>query len=153
LATIVARHGGNWAASRMARLGGQFAGIVQVDLPPDEQAAAIAELTSLEASGLTVVAVSDRPATTTGRQELFKIDLIGHDRPGIVRDISRALAGFAVNVEELQTEVVSAPMSGEPLFQARATVRVPDDCPLATLRQRLGEIASNLGLEIELHKP
>ncbi|NCF90353.1 MAG: glycine cleavage system protein R, partial [Verrucomicrobiaceae bacterium] len=32
LATIVADHHGNWLESRMARLAGQFAGILQVEV-------------------------------------------------------------------------------------------------------------------------
>ena len=33
VATQVAEHGGNWLESRMCRLGGQFAGILRVEVP------------------------------------------------------------------------------------------------------------------------
>ena len=33
LAQTISRHGGNWLESRMARMAGQFAGIVRVDVP------------------------------------------------------------------------------------------------------------------------
>ena len=37
---MVVAHGGNWEESRLARLGGDFAGIVMVSVPPITRAAA-----------------------------------------------------------------------------------------------------------------
>src|SRR5659263_720746 len=36
LSGLVTAHGGSWEHSRMARLGGKFAGIVQVEVPEQE---------------------------------------------------------------------------------------------------------------------
>ena len=53
-----------------------------------------------------------------------------------------------MNTEELATECVSAPMSGELLFQARAKILVPANVVLDKLRQTLeGALA---GLTVEL---
>ena len=49
------------------------------------------------------------------------IEIVGHDRRGIVRDISHVLAGRGVNIDELETEVTSAAMSGEPTFPPALT--------------------------------
>ena len=40
LAKRVTAHGGNWVESRMAHLAGQFAGILRVEVPPENVAAA-----------------------------------------------------------------------------------------------------------------
>jgi glycine cleavage system regulatory protein len=53
-----------------------------------------------------------------------------------------------VNVEELSTECVSAPMSGETLFKAQAKLLIPASCNLATLRQDLEKIAADLVVDI-----
>ena len=45
------------------------------------------------------------------------MEIIGQDRPGIVREISAALARAGVNVEEFSSEVASGPMSGETIFK------------------------------------
>ena len=37
IAAVVAAHGGNWLESRMARLGGQFAGIVRIEVPRERE--------------------------------------------------------------------------------------------------------------------
>ena len=44
---------------------------------------------------------------------MLALELIGPDRPGIVREVSPALAERGVGIEELATEVVSGSWSGE----------------------------------------
>jgi len=74
--------------------------------------------------------------------------MVGSDRPGIVREISGALARARVNVEEFSSEVISAPMSGETLFQAKARLQLPADCDLASLKKDLEKIAADLLVDI-----
>ena len=82
--------------------------------------------------------------------QAMDLDLVGLDRPGIVREISQLLAGNGVNVEELVTNRSSEPMSGEMLFEARAHVRVPPSTDVAKLRAELERLASDLVVEVKL---
>jgi glycine cleavage system regulatory protein len=150
VASVVARHGGNWLESRMSRLGGQFAGILRVSLPPEQQAAMTSALADLKQQGLTISLAADRPEPVPSSARSNLLEIVGHDRPGIVQQISRALAGFGVNVEELETECASAAMTGETLFKARARLRIPDTCNIAELRRELEKIAADLIVEISL---
>jgi len=150
VARLVAAHGGNWLESRMARLGGQFAGILRIELPAERQNQLMAELKALSSEGLSVVASPDRPAGTAGHTRKLVIELVGQDRPGIVREIAAALAAHGVNVEELQTECASAPMSGEPLFKAKALLSAPAACNINRLRAELEKIAADLIVDISL---
>jgi glycine cleavage system regulatory protein len=149
IARFVAGHEGNWLESRMCRLGGEFAGIVRVAVPREKAAALTAALQTLQSTGLSVVVRSDT-ASPAAAPAFLNLELVGHDRPGIVHEITRALAAHGVNVEELTTELVSAPMSGEPLFQARAALRPPAGCDTAALRRDLEKIATNLMVDLTL---
>src|SRR5215469_4065130 len=149
VASIVAEHGGNWLASRMSRLGGQFAGIVQVDVPSLNAQSLTDALKALHARGLTIVVHSDQPQSVAARQTNI-LEIVGQDRPGIVLQISHTLAEFGVNVEELHTECSSAAMSGETLFKARAVLNIPASCNVSELRQKLERIAADLIVEISL---
>src|ERR1019366_9434531 len=144
VAGLVAEHGGKWLESRMSRLGGHFVGILRGEGAREQEPALVAGLKKLESRGLTVVVHLDQPApaTTPARQSVLEI--VGQDRPGIVREISHALASFGVNVEELQTECASAAMSGETLFKARARLSIPESCNAAEIRQKLERIAAGL---------
>src|SRR5512144_1921117 len=133
LAEPIAAHGGNWLESRMAHLAGQFAGILRIELPPEQVAPLVAALSALEQRGLRVIveASAPAPATPPVRRRLMDLDLVGLDRPGIVREISRSLVAHGVNIEELVTDRTTAPMSAEPLFHARARVHVPPGADVA----------------------
>ena len=149
VARTIAQHGGNWLESRMSHLGGQFAGILRVQAPADQEAALIAALRALEVQGLTIVVQEDcEPPPDTGARSGAWLEIVGQDRPGIVRQISSALANFGVNVEELHSECSSAPMSGETLFSARIKVGIPADSKMIGLRETLERIAADLMVDI-----
>jgi glycine cleavage system regulatory protein len=150
LAQTVADHGGSWESSRMARLAGYFAGILEVRVPAEGKAPLFKALHELAGQGLRVI-VEDAPggADAPVTREI-KLELVGQDRPGIIRDISAGLAAIGVNVAELSSECTPAPMSGETLFKAGALLHLPGSCSLDTLREALEEIAADLMVDIDL---
>ncbi len=150
VAGLVAEHGGNWLESRMSRLGGQFAGILRVEVPSEKEQALVAALKKLESSGLTIVVQPDQPMPAAKAGRLCLLEIVGQDRPGIVRQISHAIAGYGVNVEELHTECVSAAMSGETMFRAKARLSIPESSDAAEIRRTLEKIAEDLIVEINL---
>ncbi len=152
VAGIIAAHEGNWLESRMTRLAGQFAGILRAEIPEAEVGAALAALTALEQRGLKIIAQTGGRAPMAVSDRTMHLELVGLDRPGIVREISQLLASNGVNVEELVTNRKSAPMSAEMLFEARAHVRVPADTNVAVLRADLERLASDLVVEIRLEE-
>lgn len=150
LSQTVADHGGNWLESRMSRMAGRFAGILRASVP-DSRADALTEaLRKLESQGLRVLVERSDRDDAVGAFRRIALDLIGADRTGIIRDISRALASRQVNVEELHTECSSAPMSGELLFSARAKLLVPLETAIDELHQILEEIADDLMVDITI---
>ena len=156
VAARVADHGGNWLESRMCHLGGQFAGILRVEVATNRRDELVTALCRLEADGLRVIihAEGGAGAEDGGRAEnrgvLATIELVGQDRPGILRSVSGVFAALGVNVEELASERVSAPMGGGTLFQARATVLVPPGVTMAVLRADLEKIAADLMVDLKL---
>ena len=150
VAGVIASHGGNWLESRMSHLAGKFAGILRAELPADRVAAASAALAKLESRGLKVTVEVAARAGERAPDQAMDLDLVGLDRPGIVREISQLLAGNGVNVDELVTNRSSAPMSGEMMFEARARVRVPPSTDVAKLRSELERVASDLVVEVKL---
>lgn len=152
VARIVAEHGGNWLESRMCRLGGEFAGILRIHVPREKESALVLALQGLQAQGLSVVVRPDPAGPTSAARRLASIEIVGHDRPGIVRQISAALARQGVNVEELETECVSAPMSGEMLFKAVAKLQLPETCVVDGLRKELEKLAGDLMVEVAIQE-
>ena len=169
VATRVAEHGGNWLESRMCRLGGQFAGILRVEVPQERRDGLLNALHTLEADGLRVIIHSEGGAAIRGQAHLAgpgqtaptgsgqatagalaTLELVGQDQPGILRRVSGVLAAHGVNVEELSSERVNAPMDGGVLFQARATLFIPASVKLTTVRTDLETIAADLMVDLKL---
>ena len=92
VAAVVAEHGGNWLESRMSRLGGQFAGILRVEVPLEKEGPLVAGLKALDSRGLTVVVHADQSKPIPKNARLSMVEIVGQDRPGIVRQISHAPA-------------------------------------------------------------
>ncbi len=146
VARAVAEHGGNWLESRMCRLGGEFAGILRVEIPAEKKSALLATLQNISGLNVVIQPTQSAVAATSGRQT--KLEIVGSDRPGIVREITSALARANVNVEEFSSELISAPMSGETLFKASARLQLPERCDVAALKKDLEKIAADLLVDV-----
>jgi glycine cleavage system regulatory protein len=133
----------------MARLAGQFAGILLVAVDRARTDELVAALRALDAHGLHVVArpaPAEAAAAPAGTRML--LTLTGNDRPGIVRDVARLLTAQGINIEELESEVQSAPMSGDAMFVARAMLQIPPRLALTELRRSLEAMAGELMVDL-----
>ena len=109
---------------KMSHLAGQFAGIVKVGIPAARAEALKTALGKMAALKVMAVSAAEK-SVPAGRR--LKLALVGHDRIGIVREVSQVLAKHAVNVEKLETHTASAPMSAEILFQCEAELTAAPD--------------------------
>jgi len=131
----------------MCHLGGQFAGLLQIDIDESGSEDLQSALKQLADKGLEVVVHQSLADAEPQCVEVAIVEIVGQDRPGIVRHIANAFALSGVNVEELSTRCFSAPMSGERLFEAKAKVCIPENCDTSVLRQRLESIAADLQVD------
>jgi glycine cleavage system regulatory protein len=131
----------------MARMAGQFAGILRVDVANDQLEALRIDLEGLSAQGINVqVAISGQAEEP--QQRTLQLSLVANDRAGIVHEVSRVLASHGVNVESLETECAPAPMSADLLFKAEARLGVYPQTDLDALRDALENLTDDLMLEL-----
>ncbi len=154
LAEIVEAQGGNWAKSHMAELGGKFAGIVMVTVPDAKSSAFEAALEPLTSKGLfdVTVTAADGPADPVAGPQAgteFELSLLGPDQPGIIHDLSAALAERNVSIAELRTELREAPMAGGMLFEAQALLIAPAGAAPAELQECIEALEAELMVDIE----
>ncbi len=147
IASIVAEHKGNWQESRMARLAGQFAGILRVDCPQSEIEGLKSALLALDNQGIHIK-FSEEPQIVQAERRLITIDVVGNDRPGIVHQLTHAIADAGGNVEELVTSLESAPMSGQPLFRASGKISLLVDGDEQKLLSAIEHLSDDLSVEI-----
>jgi len=154
LSAPVSAHGASWERSEMSRLAGKFAGIVVLSVPRERLDQLVAELAALATQGLHVtIERTDEPADDPADEQpvqRLNLELLGADRPGIVAEISAALAQAQVSIEELSTDVREAPMAGGTLFEARAVLSAPADGDTGALRRVLEALADELMVDLQL---
>ena len=144
------RFGANWAASRMTRLAGQFAGMVHFEVPHENADALTASLRGLESGGLQVVVAKSDGAELPGSLRGVELELVGEDRVGIVSSLTRILADRGVSIENIHTEIVRSGVSGKQTFKIGAHLLVPAALSLDELRRELGALAHGMTLDIAL---
>jgi len=152
LAALVAKSGGNWLESRMCRLGGEFAGILRVEIPANRREEL--EVTLKEHKGFAIVVKPDQGEEPPPNRRVI-LNVTGQDRPGIVRELAGALAKKEASIEELDSRRESAPMSGEAIFRLRCVANAPETCSMKELREELEKAAADLmvDLELDVHEP
>ena len=150
LAERAQRLGANWAASRMTRLAGEFAGMVHLEVPRENADALATSLRDLASSGLqVVVARSDGPNVASSLR-VVELELVGEDRLGIVSNLTKLLAGRGISIESIHTDIVRSGVSGKQTFKVEAHLLVPAALSVQTLQQEVGTLASEMMLDIAL---
>ncbi|MGE5093991.1 MAG: glycine cleavage system protein R [Betaproteobacteria bacterium] len=142
------RAGANWAGSRMANLAGQFAGIVHFEIAETRVPALEEALHALESRGLRIAIARGKGAPPRQAARIVQLDLVGHDRPGIVHELSESLASRGVSIEELHTQVASAAMAGGSLFKVHARLAVPASLRDDDLKRALESLANEMMVEL-----
>lgn len=147
LSSAVAKNGGNWERSRMADLGGQFAGLLEVSVDGSNIESLKNALASIEDLHL---AFADAIQDARENDRVFSIDIVGNDHPGIVRDIFHVFAEAGANVEELETSTESAAEHGAPLFRAKAVFSCPGCTQIDVIQSRIEAIAADIMVDATL---
>ena len=99
--------------------------------------------------GITINLVETRGQEEPAGQKAL-IELTGIDHKGIVAEITHLLAEKNVTIEELETDIFTASMAGEPMFLAKAEIRLPEGLTFTELREATEAIAEDIMVDINL---
>ena len=151
LADAVLAAQGNWLESQLARLGGKYVGAVLVELDAAQLPVLEAEIRKIDESGLQVALVLAGEDPAPGGTGLA-IELVGQDRPGIVREVTSALAALGANIEDFSSGTENTAWSGELLFRAQARLTVPAGVTVDAVRAALEDISGEIMVDLTLRK-
>ncbi|MFN2099080.1 glycine cleavage system protein R [Altererythrobacter sp. MF3-039] len=125
LADAIVAVGGNWQEGHFSRLGGLYVGSVLVELEASKVGDLEAAAGKLDIADLRVVTNAAREVDPVAGQP-FLFELVGSDRPGIISQVTGALARLGANIESLSSHEESAAWGGEKLFRAEVLATLPD---------------------------
>ena len=151
LSSIISEHQGNWLESRLTHLAGKFAGIVHLQVSKSHVQALQQALEALQQQGWVInIEQSQVQEIATNIPTQMQLNIVGNDRPGIVKEISQVLSTLQVNVLDLATHFESAAMSAEALFKTQARVQLPKQLDEDELRDKLENLSNDLMVEVKL---
>ena len=144
---------GNVETSRMARLGGEFAMLLQVSLPEGNvpRLEQLTEPLNDQGYAITWKATGSSSPATAGGCNYYRLSVAGADHEGIIHSIAHYLSGHGINIEVMDTNTSRAPESGALLFSMQAGLCVPPRLGSDRWQQELQKIGHQENVEIELH--
>lgn len=149
--------GGNIELQRSTRMADEFALLVLFSVPggESEAATAIQALEALRNPDRFVGAreAVGKPAAQKDWVSTAEIIASGADQSGIIEAVTLVLFRHHVNIESMDYDVDSAPMTGEDLFRLKATVAIPRDVDLDELHTCLKDMESEYNFDILFHYP
>lgn len=148
LSDTAQRHGANWSDSVLATFASQFAGVVHLQVPHERSDALQAALQALDSQDLHVqLAWADGPAPAPAVRRMA-LELVGHDRPGIIHSIASELSALQVSIDRMKTHIASGAMSGEQMFHLQAQLTVPQTLEPGQLQAALESLANELMVDL-----
>lgn len=150
LSGFLAEHGYNLEDSRMATLGGEFALILLVSTTQADPLDLRKQAPHLES--LVGMSVTIRETTPMGARPGIPFLVRGYamDHPGIVHALAHEIASLGANIEEMETTMEPAPVSGTPLFDVKLRISLPPSASITDLRHRLAEVADKRNMDISV---
>jgi glycine cleavage system regulatory protein len=149
IAEAVLAAGGNWLESHLSRLGGKYVGSVLVELDADRLPALEQAIRQVDATGLQVSLVPAGEEPSAAGSEL-QLDLVGQDRPGIVREVTAVLSDLGVNIEDFVTSTENSAWSGERLFRASARLTLRHGMSADEVRSGLEAISGEIMVDFTI---
>ncbi|HHJ05929.1 MAG TPA: transcriptional regulator [Anaerolineae bacterium] len=149
---LLLHYQGNVEASKMARLGGEFAMLMMLSAPEDNFNVLRDGLRQLRDEGYAVTTRQTErgySAKYTGWLP-YRLEVKGADHEGIIHQLTGYLAKHQINIETMDTDVVKAPMSGAPLFTMDAIIVAPPELSYQNLKESLATIGDELGVDADV---
>ena len=145
ISKIVKNHSGNIEKSRMIRLGDFFTIMVLITVNKNNIENLNNELNNYTDYQITIYKLENIFKDVT--EYTHTIHLNGLDTEGIVYKITNQLAELNINIDELETNIQNAPMSGLTLFSLKARIKHPE-LDYNMLIQKMDALASELDVNI-----
>ncbi|HIP95217.1 MAG TPA: ACT domain protein [Leucothrix sp.] len=138
----------SWTESRMSHLAGKFAGLLRVSVLESQINQLTTDLQKMEDHSFKILIERTDSSTIKTPSKLLNLELLGQDRPGIIHDITQQLALLNVNIEELESEIKEASMSGEILFIAKLTLSLPENMTADEVQNALESMSDQFMVDI-----
>ena len=149
ISKIVKNYSGNIEKSRMVRLGNFFTIMVLITINENNIDSLNKEFNNYSDYQISIHKLKNNLKDDDLGSNTHTIHLNGFDNEGLVYRMTTELAKLDINIEELETSITNAPMSGLTLFSLEAKISHPK-LNYDILKKKMDNLASKLDINILL---
>ncbi|BHH86039.1 glycine cleavage system transcriptional repressor [Desulforhopalus sp. 52FAK] len=146
LAETTRFHGGEWLASKVMKLDGQFSALMKVSIEAESveplQKALIEEFSDLQFVNSSAV------SPTNEEMQSIDLEVDCRDREGLTRDISNIIFNLDLVVQNLEFNRFPVSSLGESVFSAKLTVGVPDGTSARAVAEEIEAISDDMRVNV-----
>ncbi len=156
ITNVIRRHRGNIELQRSMRMADEYAmlALFSVEGGDAEIRAVIDALNGMTLEDAHVFArTAVMPATTGEGVANAHLEAAGADEPGRIDMVTRILFEHGVNIEEMNYDTESAPMTGDALFRMDARLAIGEGVEVKSLRDELRNLAEDHNFDVLLQHP
>mmetsp|Transcript_26768 Transcript_26768/g.34516 ORF Transcript_26768/g.34516 Transcript_26768/m.34516 type:complete len:401 (+) Transcript_26768:158-1360(+) len=152
LTKAVLDHDGSVGKSKMEKIGGDFCIVMKVDHIQDSKADSFKTIISrVPGMKVTVYPASIEPEPPVLAPKFrATFNLEGADSPGLVYSVTTFLGQHGIWINELQTEVKSAPSGGKSLFMMKGKATSDIEVDVCRVRKGFKELENELNVNLFL---
>ncbi len=151
LTSILIKRGCSINESKMAVLGGDFACIILISGPNAEINRLIEDAGEIgETINSNFQVKKTSPPQNLNKGTPYILESISLDTPGIVHSITELIRKQNINIEDLETEIKAAPMTGSPMFHMKIYFVIPEFVDITEFKEELSGIEDEMDLDIIL---
>ncbi len=146
LAQFTRSRGGEWLSSKVIKLDGQFAAIMNVVVAPEQEEGLQAALRE-QFPSLTFTYSPPGNQFRIGTKVInLVVDCI--DRPGLTGDLSTILANLDIRVENMDARRFAMDGIGDPVYSAKLTLIVPEAAVSETIAGEIEALSEDVRVNV-----
>lgn len=156
IARAIKAVGGNIEQQRSARVADEYAVMIlftTADTPSAQAAAAALRKLADEKLSIRVRCTDGRSNPLPEAAANAQIAASGADQPGILDALTSLLLRHGINIDAMDFDTESAPMTGEALFRMDARISIPGTVDLQELRRQIRALEDAYNFDILLRCP
>lgn len=146
LAQTTRDHGGEWLASKVMKLDGQFSALMKVSIVA-ENVEPLKEALATEFSQLRFTN-SEAVSPTNDEMQSIDLEVDCRDREGLTRDISNIIFNLDLVVQNLEFNRFPVSSLGESVFSAKLTVGVPEGTSASAVAEEIEAISEDMRVNV-----
>ena len=145
---IIASFNGNIENSKMVRIETMFTIIMVVIIPKKNKQLLLEKFNNIKELNSSIHSVRSFKLPSNYKKYIFSLECA--DNEGIIHHFTKYLNQKKINIEEMNTSIINAPITGSILFSLKSIIYIPKDLNVNELKSKLNMLSEQYNVDYNL---